>query len=166
MSIKHLTRALGPAALAAVGALALAGNASAACSTTYNGTPYCAGGTPPASVFPGAGPITSWGGTYGGSPAASHCDNLGDPTYAATHTTGVQPGASEYHLDLTGDGTSCGGPALVTATGWLTVAGHCLPNSACDPARTNNSTAMLGGGAYVGVPAAGVGAGGEWVPLP
>jgi hypothetical protein len=162
MKIKHLVLAVVPVALVAIAVTA--GTASASCST-YNGAAYCSTDRPnPAPVNPALGPISSWNGQYSGSPTASHCDNIGDATYLADHNTGAQPGASDYHVDPgVGNSTSCGGVEVGIFTGWITVAGNCAPN--CNAARNNDPSATLGGGGYVGVPAAGVGAGIQWVPL-
>jgi hypothetical protein len=101
---------------------------------------YNSGGTQPASPTVG-----NWNGKYTKTPSDTHCDNPGSGTGYAPHQTGTEPGASEYHLDTSGDQYSCGGTKVATTTGWLSVNGSPAPGTPADVARTNGGDAQWSG---------------------
>jgi hypothetical protein len=98
----------------------------------------------------------NWNGQYP-TGTSSHCDNIGNPNYAATHTTGSQPGASSYHVNTTTGNTpdSCGGVGLGYATGYMTVAGNGVPSSSTG--RNNCPSCTFAGGIYGGPSITGTG---------
>jgi hypothetical protein len=126
--------------------------AALAATSLFAGTAFAATEpTPPQDVG-------NWNGQYP-TGTSSHCDNIGDPTYAQTHVTGSQPGASSYHIDTTpGAGPdSCGGVRLGFATGYLTVGGGTVALPSSSTGRNNCPTCTVAGGIYGGPAISGTG---------